>query len=97
MDSIDRERIPAERLHPKAAYSRCRPICAIRSPKLASAEQSLALVFRHQTQAKLVAVGGPPAKNTPKISAPTAAGRGQRVRRTGSARLALQKAELAGG
>ncbi len=23
--SIDRERIPAERLHPKAAYSHCRP------------------------------------------------------------------------
>jgi len=30
MASIDRDQIPAERLHPKAAYWRCRPVAAVR-------------------------------------------------------------------
>jgi uncharacterized protein (DUF427 family) len=35
--SIDRERIPAERLHPKAADSRCRPVGDIRCADLLAA------------------------------------------------------------
>lgn len=66
-------------------------------PQVGLGEAVAALVFRHQIQARLVAGGGPPAKSTPKISAPIAASRRQRVRRAGSARLALQNAALAAG
>jgi hypothetical protein len=35
---IDRGKIPAERLHPKAAYSRCRPVADLRQPRFKAAE-----------------------------------------------------------
>ena len=43
MANIDREGIPAERLHPKAANARCRPISDIRGPELVA--QKLPVVY----------------------------------------------------
>lgn len=40
--SIDREREPAERRHPKAAYSRCRPIGDIHRDEIAAAKLTVA-------------------------------------------------------
>ena len=40
MATINRRKIPAERLHPKAAYSRCRPVAAIRRAGLGAEKLS---------------------------------------------------------
>lgn len=39
--SIDREKIPAERLHPKTVYSHCRPFCDIRGARFAASKQPI--------------------------------------------------------